>query len=214
MSPLRPTKPALTASRAALLFLLALAGLFAVLGGWGGKPTVVRAEPASEIAADKRHAYSERIAATYNYLYGKEHPFWPSNAATDTGEFIDPTSVPTAAYCGHCHQEAHTQWRESAHSNSNRAPWYLKNVNLLAAEKGVAFTRHCEGCHDPLATVAGALTDGKPVKRPYDQDGVTCMVCHSIQKVDTRGTGSYTMAVPAVLLDEAGAPITRQVADA
>jgi tetratricopeptide (TPR) repeat protein len=93
-------------------------------------------------------------------------------------------------------------------------PYYLRNVNLLAAEKGIAFTRHCEGCHDPVALVAGALTEKSPRTRPYDQDGVTCMVCHSIEKVDTRGTGSYVMGIPAVLLDETGQPIRRPVTDA
>ena len=39
-------------------------------------------------------------------------------------------------------------------------------------------------------------------------------MCHSIQKVDTRGTGSYVMGVPAVLVDESGQPITRPVSDA
>ena len=176
--------------------------------------TVDKPEPDPAIAAAARHVFSEEQAAKYDFRYGKESPFLPSNAMTDTGEFINPKSFPTAQSCSHCHQETHTQWRESAHSNSNRAPWYLKNVDLLNTEKGIEFSRHCEGCHDPIALVAGALTKGAPKKRPYDQDGVTCMVCHSIQKVDTRGTGSYVMGVPAVLVDAAGAPITRQVSDA
>jgi hypothetical protein len=136
-------------------------------------------------------AYSSKVIAGYNFRFGQGHPFLPSNIETNDGDFINPKDFPTAQYCGHCHQEAHAQWRQSAHSNSNRAPWYLKNVGLLNTEKGIEFSRHCEGCHDPIAGVAGALTQGAPIKRPYDQDGVTCMVCHSIQKVDTRGTGSF-----------------------
>ena len=170
-------------------------------------------EPDPAIAAAARHAYSEKTAAGYDFHWGKESPFLPSNAQTDTGEFLDPKSFPTAQYCGHCHQESHKQWRESAHSNANRAPWYLRNVALLNDEKGVERSRHCEGCHDPIALVSGALTRGAPTKRPYDQDGVTCSVCHAIQKVDTRGTGSYTMGVPAVLVDAQGLAITRPVSD-
>ncbi len=176
-------------------------------------PGRVHAGTEQEAAATARHAYHEKVAAKYNYYQGKENPFLPSNMTTDTGEFIDPKSFPTAEYCGHCHKESHTQWRESAHSNSNRAPWYLKNVGLLNDEKGIQFSRHCEGCHDPVAVAAGAITQGGPKKRPYDQDGVTCAVCHSIKSVDTRGTGSYVLGVPAVLVDENGAPITRQVSD-
>jgi hypothetical protein len=173
--------------------------------------SVVNAQSATTA---EHYTYSANIAETYNYRFGKDHPFLPSNIQTNNGEFINPKDFPTAQYCGHCHHEAHAQWRQSAHSNSNRAPWYLKNVGLLNTKKGIEFSRHCEGCHDPIAVVAGALTQGAPKKRLYNQDGVTCTVCHSIQKVDTRGTGSFTLAVPAVILDEKGDPVTRPVADA
>jgi tetratricopeptide (TPR) repeat protein len=162
---------------------------------------------------DSRAAYNQKIAKDYTYRYGADHPFLPSNITTDTGKFIDPKNFATAQYCGHCHQEAHAEWRQSAHSNSNRAPWYIRNVNLLNAEKGISFSRHCEGCHDPIAVVAGAITEGAPRKRPYDQDGVTCMVCHAIQSVTTRGTGSFVMGEPAVMVDEKGQPIHGPVSD-
>jgi len=164
--------------------------------------------------ASVRHAYSEKVAAHYNKRFGDRAYFSPSLATTDNGEFLEAKSFPTAQYCGHCHEQAHTEWRESAHSNSNRPPWYLRNVNLLKAEKGVEYTRHCEGCHDPVALLSGALTEGGPGRKSYDDDGVTCSVCHSIAKVDTRGTGSYVMGIPAVLVDEEGKPITRPVSDA
>ena len=192
---------------------LALAAVLATASLVRPSRAVKAGTEADEYAAS-RAAYNEKIGAKYNYRYGKELPFLPSNATTDTGAFIDPKSFPTAEYCGHCHQESHKQWRESAHSNANRVPYYLKNVALLNDTKGIEFSRHCEGCHDPIALVAGALTQGAPKKRPYDQDGVTCSVCHSIQSIDTRGTGSYVMGVPAVLVDENGAPITRKVSDA
>jgi tetratricopeptide (TPR) repeat protein len=53
-----------------------------------------------------------------------------------------------------------------------------------------------------------------PKKRPFEDEGVSCSVCHSIQSTDTTGTGSYVMGVPAVLVDESGVPITRPVSDA
>src|ERR1700760_2135534 len=173
----------------------------------------VHASSDADAADAARRAYSQKVEAGYNNRFGQNAHFLPSNATTDTGEFIDPKSFPTAKYCGHCHQEAHEEWRQSAHSNSNRPTWYLRNVDLLKNEKGVEYTRHCEGCHDPVALFAGVLTQNGGGRRPFDQDGVTCSVCHAIQKVDTRGTGSYVMGVPAVLVDENGAPITRPVSD-
>ena len=157
--------------------------------------------------------FHDSVSSRYNYAFGKQSPFLPSNAMTANGQFVNPRSVPTAEYCGHCHQEAYNQWRQSVHSNSFRQPWYLKNVNMLIDEKGVQFSRHCEGCHNPIALFSGDLSQGMPKTRPFEQEGITCAVCHSIQSTDTTGTGSYVMGTPAVLVDEHGAPVTRPVTD-
>jgi tetratricopeptide (TPR) repeat protein len=161
----------------------------------------------------QREIYTDSVKQHYDFRFGQDKPFLPSNATTDTGQFINPKAFPTAKYCSHCHQEAHAEWRQSAHANSFRAPWYIKNTALLTAEKGIEYTRHCEGCHNPIALLSGALTKGSPVNRKFDEDGITCTVCHSIQKVDTRGTGSYVMAQPAVLVNEKDQPIYDDVSD-
>jgi tetratricopeptide (TPR) repeat protein len=197
-------------SRWALRLLLVLS----ILVGAGCLFRVVQASSESDAADAARKSYSDKTLAAYNNRFSAHDHFLPSNATTDNGEFIDPKSFPTAKYCGHCHEEAHTEWRQSAHSNSNRPPWYLRNTNLLKVEKGVEYTRHCEGCHDPIALESGALTQNGPGRKWYDDEGITCSVCHSIQKVDTRGTGSYVIGVPAVLVDEEGKPVTRPVSDA
>jgi tetratricopeptide (TPR) repeat protein len=53
-----------------------------------------------------------------------------------------------------------------------------------------------------------------PKKRPFEDEGISCSVCHSIQSTDATGTGSFVMGIPAVLVDEKGAPITGPVSDA
>ncbi len=177
-------------------------------------PLSVRACAQTDSSDTARTAYSNRIAKDYKNHYGVDHPFLPSNMTTDNGQFIDPQSYPSAEYCGHCHKESHAEWRQSAHSNSVRALWYLRNVNMLNDEKGLSSSRHCEGCHNPTVVAAGGLTDGAPRTRPYDKDGITCMVCHSIQSVNKYGTGSYVLAEPAVMMDENGKPIHGPVSDA
>jgi tetratricopeptide (TPR) repeat protein len=157
--------------------------------------------------------YHKHVASKYNYAFGKDTPFLPSHATSYNGEFMSPKSFPTAQYCGHCHQESYRQWRQSAHSNSFRAPWYLKNVNMLIDEKGVQYSRHCEGCHNPVALLSGDLSQGMPRKRPFEDEGLTCMTCHAITSTTTYGTGSYVMGYPAVMVDENGQPITRPVPD-
>lgn len=184
----------------------------AVCGIMAWKDRAVHAEsnPASPAM---RHAYSQSIAEHYDYRFGANTPFLPSFATTDTGEFLNPKAIPTAKYCGHCHQESHAQWRQSAHGNSFRPPWYRKNVQILIDTKGIEFTRHCEGCHNPTALLSGALTKKSTIDRKFDEDGITCAVCHSIQKVDKRGTGSYVLAQPAVMVDEHDQPIYGEVSD-
>ncbi len=76
------------------------------------------------------------------------------------------------------------------------------------------YSRHCEGCHNPVALLSGDLSQGMPKKRPFEDEGLTCSTCHSIVSTDATGTGSYVMGIPAVLVDETGAPITRPVSDA
>src|SRR3977135_1885030 len=99
------------------------AGVFVLIIGicWESgvllEPGAVKAGNQADDAAAARHEYTEKIAAKYNYRFGKELPFVPSNATTDTGEFIDPKTFPTAEYCGHCHQENHKQNSECAHLN-------------------------------------------------------------------------------------------------
>ena len=193
--------------------LLTIAALAAVSTA-GARLLTMKTAEASEDPVAVRHAYSEKVAETYEFKFGKDRPFLPSNATTDTGEFLDPKTFPDAAYCGRCHQESHKQWRESAHANSFRAPWYKKNVNLLMTQKGNSDARHCEGCHNPLAMLSGTLTPGASQKRHEDDDGITCTVCHSIQSVDKRGTGSYVLAQATALLDADGKPIYGKVPDA
>ena len=179
-----------------------------------GNPATPPAYATANGVTGSTSAFHDSVAARYNYAFGKDAPFLPSNATSSNGQFLSPKSFLTAQYCGHCHQEAYHQWRQSVHSNSFRAPWYLKNVNLLIDEKGVQYSRHCEGCHNPVALLSGDLSQGMPKKRPFEDEGITCSTCHSIVSTDATGTGSYVMGTPAVLVDDSGAPVVRPVSDA
>jgi len=151
--------------------------------------------------------YQEQVSKNYQYSFGLS-PFLPSRAQTFDGHFIPSEDFPKASYCSKCHEDIHHEWRESAHANSFRAPFYTRNVELLTHQKGIEYTRHCEGCHNPIALLSGSLTKASTLDRSYDDDGITCMVCHSIEKIqDTAGTGSYVMGVPAVMVSANGTPI-------
>ena len=62
--------------------------------------------------------------------------------------------------------------------------------------------------------LSGALNQNSTVDRSFDEDGLTCMTCHSIQRLQgNSGNGSYVMGVPAVMVDEKGNRIPGEVPD-
>lgn len=145
--------------------------------------------------------YDKWISETYDFRFGADKPFAPSNANTSDGKFIPAEKFVSSARCASCHTDIHPQWRQSAHANAFREPFYQKNVKDLQAQKNIAHTRHCESCHNPAALFSGALTDESKIKeRPFDDDGVSCIACHSIQSVSGRGVGGYVMGDPALLV--------------
>jgi regulator of sirC expression with transglutaminase-like and TPR domain len=156
--------------------------------------------------------YASKIRNGYNFRFGKEALSAPGNASIEGNDFVEPGAFPTAAYCAKCHQEAYRQWREAVHSNSFRTPFYRASVNRLINTKGIEFARHCDSCHNPIGVFAGALTENSQVNRTFDEDGVTCMTCHSIQRLkSTVGNGGYVMGIPAVMVDAAGKRIPGEV---
>ncbi len=166
-------------------------------------------------AAQQRQAYAVHIRQTYTFNFEKGNISLPGNAAVAGNDFLNPDAFPDAAYCGHCHQEAYSQWRQALHSNSFRTPFYRNSVNILIRTKGVDFARHCDSCHNPVGVLAGALDPNSTMDRSFDRDGVTCMTCHAIQSVRPMlGNGSYVMAVPAVMVDDQGNRIPGKVPDA
>jgi Flp pilus assembly protein TadD len=207
--PARAVKSMSQFGRRACFLLLICAGMCAAL--W---PTTHAAGNSELEEAIVRKAYAEKINQTYAYPFEAGNISLPGNAAVVGNTFLPSSAFPDAAYCGHCHQAAYHEWRQSLHANSFRTPFYRTSVNILIRTKGIAYARHCDSCHNPIAVLSGALTPGSHEDRSYDRDGVTCMTCHSIQSVASKlGNGSYVMGVPAVMVDESGKRIPGMVPD-
>jgi len=169
---------------------------------------------AQQDQTDDRKVYADKIRATYNFHFGPGNISTPGNLAVEGADFLQPDAFLPASYCGRCHQEAYSQWRQALHSNSFRTPFYRTSVNILLRTKGIEFTRHCDSCHNPVGVLAGALTQDSPVDRSFDEDGLTCTTCHSIQQLQsTNGNGGFVMGVPSAMVDENGKRIPGMVSD-
>ncbi|MBD0327508.1 MAG: hypothetical protein ICV68_13810, partial [Pyrinomonadaceae bacterium] len=163
-------------------------------------------------AAEADLKYNEEISKDYDFKFGS-NPFAPSNATTTTGKFIPGSKFIASARCAECHTDSHEQWLQSAHRNSFREPFYQKNVKDLISQRGIEFTRHCEACHNPAALFSGALTKNSKVKRPFDEEGISCISCHAIETATGRGIGGYVMAEPALLVKEDGTRLLENVSN-
>jgi Flp pilus assembly protein TadD len=159
-----------------------------------------------------RKQYADKVRESYNFRFGKDQPFIPGTMRVEGGDFVQPGAFPNPTYCAHCHQEAYHQWRQALHSNAFRTPFYRASVNILINTKGIEFARHCDSCHNPVAVLAGGLTQDSKVDRKMDQDGLSCATCHSIQKLQSiKGNGGFVMGIPSVMVDEKGNRIAGEV---
>ncbi len=100
---------------------------------------------------------------------------------------VPPTD---AAACAGCHQEIADQWKQSAHRLSSfNNPYYRVSVDKFRRERGAHESRFCGACHEPVLTASGALDHAFDEKSAGAQAGITCLVCHSIDKVGQDGHG-------------------------
>lgn len=159
-----------------------------------------------------RKQYADKVRETYNFRFGQDQPFIPGTMLVQGDDFVQPGAFPNPTYCAHCHQEAYHQWRQALHSNAFRTPFYRASVNILINTKGIEFARHCDSCHNPVAVLAGGLTENSKVDRKMDENGLSCATCHSIQKLQSiKGNGGFVMGIPSVMVDEQGNRIPGEV---
>lgn len=138
-------------------------------------------------------------------------PFGPSLARTRFGETVDPALLGGSASCGSagCHEQIWREWRSGAHRYAAMDTSFRTVQRLFAEERGRRATRYCAGCHDPISLLAGTrVSDGGPLTHEIGRDeGVSCLACHAMTRVDVRGNADFVLEVPERYLfweDEGG----------
>ena len=144
------------------------------------------------------------------------NPFAPTYARTEDMELVAPALLANSASCGSagCHQEILAEWQPSAHRFAAMNPPFQEVQRLFAAERDMAETRYCAGCHDPISLFAGAKDLSRPeLSAPGVEEGISCVACHAISHVDQRGNADYVLTPPAKYLGELGTGWNKAVAD-
>ena len=99
---------------------------------------------------------------------------------------VNETAFLPAQHCGMCHagfdpeNEPVTTWQGSLMAHAGRDPLYF--AQLTTAKQDVNnVEQFCTRCHVPTVVITG--TTGEPTHKtthPLDQEGVTCILCHSM----------------------------------
>ena len=142
--------------------------------------------------------FHNNFPADYQFLYGKNKPFEPSLATTTDGHAIDAQLMGNSKSCesSGCHTNIGHEWEANAHRYSAMDPAFRVVQHAMAVEKGPASTRYCGGCHDPISLLSGSknLDDTKLTNPMGLDEGISCVSCHSITKVDVKGNAQYQIA--------------------
>ena len=89
--------------------------------------------------------------------------------------------------CQSCHNDIFQQWKQSMMSQSYTHHWDEIEYFELAVPHGEIDPMYkpvadgCNGCHTPMAFLAGDVPPQRPEKNSRANDGVNCEVCHSIK---------------------------------
>ena len=144
--------------------------------------------------------YRNQFPSDYRYVYGANRPFAPSLAHTSTNGAFDPRSISGSETCGSsgCHTQIYREWRSSAHRYAAMDPLFQAIQSVMAKQNGPESTRYCGGCHDPISLFSGTknlFVSNLTALQGY-QEGISCLVCHSIHKTDIQGNANYTLVQP------------------
>ena len=111
----------------------------------------------------------------------------------DYKEFSKPN------YCGSCHNDFYQQWTQSMMAQAYTHHWdeieYFK-LAVPHSEKDPAMKdaqEGCNGCHTPMAFMAGDVPPPRPEENSRANEAVSCEVCHLIKgiKGDTAYNHNY-----------------------
>ena len=114
------------------------------------------------------------------------HPHAGGDAGTD-GQMLADVDT-----CATCHPDVAAQWASSAHAFASFGnPIFRQGAERVREELGVHATNHCAGCHDMPLFVDGLIARGVPPGDLRAHSGVTCRLCHGLERVTKDGNGSF-----------------------
>ncbi|MFN7951460.1 MAG: multiheme c-type cytochrome [bacterium] len=142
--------------------------------------------------------------STYQLPFGAG-AFAPSRFETTSRQLVPARFLNQANTCSYegCHTDIGKQWAISGHRHA-RNVFVEKAMGALAAERGIAATRYCAGCHDPVNLAAGQIDEGGTPTTGIANEGVTCVACHAAAHLLPRpGDASLVLGATPLFFERA-----------
>ena len=101
---------------------------------------------------------------------------------------------PSAATCGVCHPKHFAEWSVSQHAYAQLSPIYLSLNNKINQLSNGSNGDFCLRCHSPVGGNLGESPFTSNLDRhPASREGITCIVCHRINKAYNKVSGRLAM---------------------
>lgn len=148
---------------------------------------------------------NNEFPSDYSWKFGEDRPFAPSLVQTASNWAYDPATLSGSAGCGTsgCHSDILREWEPTAHRYASSDVAFQAVQRLMLEDVGAEATRYCAGCHDPIALLSGNKNvNVEGLTSVGADEGVSCIVCHSITQTDVRGNADYTVTQPVRYIGE------------
>lgn len=98
-----------------------------------------------------------------------------------------------AETCGACHPQHFAEWKRSMHAFAGNDPLMIAMAEMAAQEPGESIGEKCFACHAPAKVRAERLALATPGIDPNDwnDEGISCDVCHSVSVVPPTADIAY-----------------------
>ncbi len=160
---------------------------------------------AASAAMYREPAMHNEFPADYSWKFGEDRPFAPSLVQTESAWAYDADTLSGSAGCATsgCHPEIAREWEPSAHRYSSSDVAFQAVQQIMLEDTGAESTRYCAGCHDPIALLSGSKNvNVEGLTSPGADEGISCIVCHSIIQTDVRGNADYIVTQPVRYVGE------------
>ena len=115
-------------------------------------------------------------------------------AAKDHLNLFLEDRYPAATACATCHPKHYKEWSVSQHAYAQLSPVYLSLNNKINQLTNGSNGDFCFRCHSPIGANLGESTYASNMDRhPASREGITCVVCHRINKAYNKVSGRLAL---------------------